>query len=288
VPSKAFQFIADAMRDRNNQVLSLEERRAGSEGAIDLMPPPTDVIFTDAHAGGVRAEWVEAPDASRERAVLYLHGGAYVICSPRTHRRLTAAISREARARVLAIDYRLAPEHPFPAALDDSFDAYRWLIERNAPEHIAIAGDSAGGGLTLALMLRLREERVPLPSCAVLLSPWTDLSTPREPREDAMLNAARLQDSAVMYIGDADPRSPLISPVFGDLAGLPPLLIHVAANEMLCDDAIRVADSAKRAGVDVTIDVVDEMFHVWHIFAGYVPEADEAVAKIGEYLRARI
>jgi monoterpene epsilon-lactone hydrolase len=288
VPSKAFEFIANAMRERNNQVLTLDERRAASEGAIDLMPPPDDVIFTDAHAGGVPAEWVEAPDASRERAILYLHGGAYVICSPRTHRRLTAALSREARARVLAIDYRLAPEHPFPAAVDDAVAAYKWLLERTASEHIAVAGDSAGGGLTLALLLRLRDERIPMPACAVLLSPWADLDTAYAAEGDIMLNAVRLKESADMYLAGADARSPLASPVFADLRGLPPMLIHAAAEEMLADDAVRVADRARHDGVQVTLDLVPEMFHVWHIFAGYVPESDEAVANVGQFLRSYV
>ncbi len=288
MPSDAFQFIAKAMRERNNQESTLEQRRANSEAASGLMPPPDDVTFTAAQAGGVPAEWVEAPNASRDRAVLYLHGGAYVHSSPRTHRRLTAAISREAHARVLAIEYRLAPEHPCPAAVDDAVAAYRWLLERNAAEHIAVAGDSAGGGLALALMLQLREERIPLPACAVLISPWTDLSTEHPPTADAMLNAARLKESADWYLGGADPRSPLASPVYGDLSGFPPLLVHAASDEMLRDDAVHVAERAKDAGVDVTIEIVPDMFHVWHIFAGYMPESDEAVAKIGEFVRARI
>lgn len=288
MPSEAFESIAKAMRERNDQVLSLEERRAGSEAATDLMPPPSDVTFTDAHAGGVPAEWVEAPQASRDRVVLYLHGGAYVICSPRTHRRVTAAISQQAHARVLAIDYRLAPEHPFPAALDDAVAAYRWLLQRTPSEHIAVAGDSAGGGLALALLLRLRDERLPLPACAVLISPWTDLECVHDVEGDVMLNAARLKESADMYLAGTDARSPFASPVYADLTGLPPMLIHVAGAEMLLDDATRLEVRAKQDGVDVTIEVTPDMFHVWHIFAGYVPEADVAVAKVGAFLREKI
>jgi len=289
VPSEAFEFICSAMRERNNQVLTLEERRANAEGAIDLMPPPDDVTISDAHAGGVPAEWVEAPDASRERVILYLHGGAYTSCSPRTHRRLTAALSREAHARVLTIDYRLAPEHPFPAAVEDAVAAYRWLLERNASARIAVAGDSAGGGLALALLFRLREERIALPSCAVLLSPWTDLeATHDDVTDDPMLDAGRLKQSADMYLAGADARSPLASPVYGDLSGLPPMLVHVAADEMLVGDSERVVERARQRGVDVTFEAVPGMFHVWHIFAGYVPESDDAVAKVGAFLRERL
>ncbi len=290
MPSEQFAFVVDLLRQTRDAEATLEERRAGAEAAAEQFTPPPDVSFDSVNAGGVPSEWVEAAGASRDRAILYIHGGAYVSCSPRTHRRLTSALSKQTKARVLAIDYRLGPEHPFPAAVDDALDAYRWLLERVPSECIAVAGDSAGGGLCAALLVLARDKGVPLPSCAVLISPWADLEMTSEAIEskqdvDPMLNGPRLKASADMYLGGADARSPLASPVYADLHGLPPLLIHAGENEILVDDATWLADRAREAGVDVTIDVVPEMIHVWHIFTGVTPESDEAVAKVAAFVR---
>jgi epsilon-lactone hydrolase len=226
-----------------------------------------------------------------DRVLLYLHGGAYQIGSPATLRHLVALISDAARTRVLSVDYRLAPEHPFPAAVDDTLTAYRWLLANGTdPARIAIAGDSAGGGLTLAALVALRDAGVPLPAAAVAMSPWTDLALTGESlrtraEADFMLQPAGMRETADTYLAGEDPHHPYASPLYADLRGLPPLLIHVGDAEVILDDSTRFAARARDAGVDVTLEVWDEMPHVWHAFAGLLPEADQAVARIGSWLR---
>ena len=271
---------------------SVEERRAVMESFG--RPAPDGVTVTVVDAGGVPAEWVVAPEADDDRVVLYLHGGGYQLGSLDTHRVLVSRISAEARARVLNVDYRLAPEHPFPAALDDAVAAYRWLLAQGVgPERVAIAGDSAGGGLTLATLLALRDAGDPLPAAAVPLSPWTDLEFTGESvrtRADAdrMIDGGDLKSTVDLYAGGRDLRDPYVSPLHGEYAGLPPLLIQVGDAEILLDDAVRVGDRAREAGVDVTVEVWDEMPHVFQAFTGLLPEADEALARIGEWLRTQI
>jgi len=268
-------------------------QRAALENLTTMAPPPADTVFTPTDAGGVPAEWVAAEGAHSDRAVLYLHGGGYCIGSIRTHRQLAADISRAAAARLLLIEYRLAPEHPFPAGLDDAVAAYRYLLGSNLrPAQLAIAGDSAGGGLTAATLLALREQGVPLPTAGVCLSPWFDLTLSGESMEskdgvDPMVHREPLGRMARAYLGGADARTPLASPLFADLAGLPPLLIHVGTAETLLDDSTRFAERARAAGVDVTLDVWDDMIHVWHAFAMLLPEGRAAIEQIGAFLRQR-
>lgn len=235
------------------------------------------------------AEWVVMPDSATDRVVLYLHGGGYVMGSPRTHRELAARIAREAAARVLVLDYRLAPEHPFPAALDDATGAYRWLRGQGVDARsIAVAGDSAGGGLTLATLLALRDAGDALPACAVCLSAWTDLEGTGESAQpgganDPMISLAGLRDSGKLYAGDRT-RDPLASPVHGDFTGLPPLLLQVGTRELLLDDSTRVAERARAAGVAVELEVEEGAFHVWHATPD-LPESADAVARIGAFIR---
>jgi acetyl esterase/lipase len=226
--------------------------------------------------------------------VLYLHGGGYCLGSLASHRALVARLSAEAKARVLSVDYRLAPEHPYPAAVDDAVAAYRWLLSEGvAADRIAIAGDSAGGGLTLATLLALKDAGDALPAAAVPLSPWTDLegtgeSVRTRAAVDLMIQADRLKESADLYANGVDLREPRLSPLHGDYTGLPPLLIQVGDAEVLLDDATRVAAIATGAGVDVTLEVWDEMPHVFQAFIGILPEADKAVARIGEWVRQQV
>ena len=254
--------------------------------------PPGDVTVTSVDVDGIPAEWLDAPDIESNRVLLYLHGGGYVIGSIATHRGLTAALSRAANCRVLALDYRLAPENPYPAAVEDATTAYRWLLAQGyGAGKIAISGDSAGGGLTLATLLSLKDSGDPLPAAAAPISPWTDMEGSGESMKtkvdlDPMVEPGGLMGMARLYMGDnADYRTPTASPVHGDYTTLPPLLIQVGELETLLDDATRVADRAKAAGVDVNLEVWDEMVHVWHLFAPMLPEGREAITRIGNFVK---
>jgi monoterpene epsilon-lactone hydrolase len=274
-----------------NPNASIEKRRAGMERISEHVA--ADVTCEPVNAGGVAAEWITAPDAESDRVILYLHGGGYVIGSINTHRAMIARIARASKARALAIDYRLAPEHPFPAAVDDATAAYRWLLAQGyKPAKIVIAGDSAGGGLTLATLLALRDAGQPLPAGAVPISPWTDLegtgeSVRTRAAKDPMVTQDNLAGSAKQYYGAHDPKNPLVSPLHADYRGLPPMLIHVGDAEILLDDSTRVAERAKASGVQVELEVWDDMIHVWHVFAKILPEGQQAIDKIGNFVIAR-
>jgi epsilon-lactone hydrolase len=267
----------------------VEKLRAGMERTS--LPVGDDIAVASVDAGGAPAEWVDAPGASPDRVVLYLHGGGYVMGSPVTHRKLAGDVSRASGARVLLIDYRLAPEHPMPAAIDDAVAAYRWLLSTVAPGSIALAGDSAGGGLVVATLLALRDAGEPMPGAGVCISPWVDFtgeaaSITTRADVDPMLDVAALTRFGGWYLAGADPRQS--SPAYADLAGLPPLLIHVGDHEIILDDSILLDERATAAGVDVTLEVWPEMFHVWHVFAGRVPESTAAVERVGAFLQERL
>lgn len=260
---------------------TIEERRAAAEALADLFALPDDLSVEQVSAGGVPADLVTMPGAAADRFLLYLHGGAYVAYSPRTHRELAARIGRGIGTGVLMPDYRLAPEHPHPAAVEDAVAAYRWLVDERgvAPERLFVAGDSAGGGLTMATLLRLRDGGVALPAAAVLISPWVDLAgtgTSYRARADVdpMLQPDRLSLDGQAYAGGRPLTDPLVSPLYADLAGLPRLLVQVGTEEILFDDAIRLVDAARAAGVEVELDVEEGLFHVFQA----VPDAPEAIA----------
>ncbi len=273
--------------------LTTAERRAQYERAEKVFPTPPDVKVERVTAPVAPAEWLRPPSAEPGRVVLYLHGGGYVIGSPRSHRHLAAAIAGAAGATALLLDYRLAPEHPYPAAVDDATAAYRWLLDQAiAPAGIVIAGDSAGGGLTVATLLALREARLPLPAGGVCISPWVDLtcsgaSYATKADADPIVRRAGVEQMAQAYLGATPPRTPLASPLFADLRGLPPLLIHVGTDEVLLDDAVQLAERAKAAGVDTTLETYERMIHVWHWFLPMLDEAQTAVGAIGRFVRAR-
>jgi len=272
--------------------LTVTERRAAAASIASQPPQGTTVDPVDAH--GVPAEWVVAAGADSDRVLLYLHGGAYQIGSPATLRHMIALLSGAARARVLSVDYRLAPEHPFPAAVEDAATAYRWLLAGGTdPAVIAFAGDSAGGGLALGTLVALRDAGEPMPAAAVVLSPWTDLALTGESLQsraavDVMIKPAGMAETAAAYLAGQDPRHPYASPLYADLSGLPPVLIHVGDAEVILDDSTRFAARARDHGVDVTLEVWDEMPHVWHAFAGLLPEADQAIERIGGWLTSRV
>jgi len=252
---------------------------------------PSDISCEPVTAGGVPAEWIVAPGAAQDRVILYLHGGGYVMGSINTHRAMVARISRAAKAKALALNYRLAPENPFPAAVDDATAAYRWLLAQGyKPGKIVVAGDSAGGGLTLATLLALRDAKTPLPAAAVPISAWSDMegtgaSMKTRASKDPMVANGSLINMAKLYIGDADPKNPLASPLHGDYRGLPPMLMQVGDAEVLLDDTTRVAEKAKAAGVNVEMEVWPEMVHVWHVYAKILPEGQQAIDRIGQYVQ---
>jgi epsilon-lactone hydrolase len=250
-------------------------------------------LWTEVDAGGVPGLLTAVAQSRADRCVLYFHGGGYCIGTAALYRDFLWRVAAAARAQVLYFDYRLAPEHPFPAALDDAVAAYRWLAGRFEPRHIAFAGDSAGGGLLLATMLRLREEGAQLPSAAAALSPWTDLTLTGQSMRanadaDPMLDPDHLPELMRNYCAGADPRNPYISPIYGDSAGLPPTLIQAGSDEILRDDAVRAADKMRAAGCAVELELWDRMPHVWHLYARFVPEARRALARVEEFLQARM
>ena len=257
-------------------------------------PKPADISWEPVDAAGVPAEWVIPDDCVAGRAVVYLHGGGYATGTLDSSRALSCHLARATRARVLAVDYRLAPEHPFPAAVEDALAAYRFVRSAgHAPGELALCGDSSGGGLALASLVALRDLGEPMPAAGVCLSPWTDLTLSGESIQanaatDPMVSATTLALMADAYLGELDRRSPTASPLFADLAGLPPLLVQVGAGELLLDDSKRLAERAQAAGVDVTLERWDDVFHVWHAFADLLPEARDAIAAIGAYLDRRL
>ena len=272
---------------------SVATRRAGMDAFFSSLGATAGVRSEEVDAGGVPAEWVSAPGADSDFALLYLHGGGYNAGSPVSHRELAGRLSAATGARVLVLDYRLAPEHPYPAAVEDATAAYRWLLRQGvAPARVAIGGDSAGGGLTVAAMVALRDAGDPLPAAGVCLSPWVDLEMSGESMRtrakwDLLVGREGLLDSAAAYLAGADARTPLASPLYADLRGLPPLLIQVGTSETLYDDSTRLDERARAAGVDATIQVWEEMVHVWHLFAPILPEGQQGIDAIGEYLRER-
>src|SRR5262245_31960146 len=274
---------------------SIAEQRAMYDRAERVFTVPPSTTVEPVTAGGRPAEWIRPAEARADAALLYLHGGGYVIGSPRSHRHLAEAIARSAGIACLLPDYRLAPEQPFPAAVDDALAAYRSLVDQRkiAPARIAIAGDSAGGGLTVSTLVAIGQAGLPVPGAAVCISPWTDLtcsasSYKTKAATDPMVALPGITVMAQEYLGAADPRTPLASPLYADLRGLPPILIQVGSEEVLLDDATRLSERARAAGVDATIEVWEPMIHVWHWFLPWLDEAQAAVDKIGAFLRARL
>jgi acetyl esterase/lipase len=259
---------------------------------ISHPPRGTETIAVD--AGGVKADRISTGASRHDRHILYLHGGCYVVGWPGLYRDLTWRIATLCRSRVLCIDYRLAPEHPFPAALDDAVAAYRWLLGQGAdPHRIALMGDSAGGGLVFATMLRLRDEGVDLPSAAVVVSPWTDLALTGESLRlnadiDALIPVELAPRVVDLCLAGADPRNPYASPLYGDPTGLPPTLILVGGDDILRDDAVRMAEKMRAAGCHVEIEVWPHMWHVWHMLMRVMPEAKAAIARIAKFMQDRL
>jgi acetyl esterase/lipase len=270
----------------------LAERRERLDALGQAYGLAPDVTVRPVDANGVPAEWTSTPAADISRVILFLHGGGYVSGSIASHRHLVAEAGRAAGARTLALDYRRAPEHPFPAAVDDAMAGYRFLLSTGvAPSRICIAGDSAGGGITLAALVTIRDAGLKLPGCAWCISPWVDLecigaSMTSKAAVDPMIQRDYLQEIGGMYLNGADPRSPLAAPLYAELAGLPPMLIQVGTAETLLDDAVRLAERAAATNVRVTLEAWPEMIHVWHLFHPQLAEGRRAITAAGNFIRA--
>jgi len=291
-------LAADAAKAAAAGDLEGSRRMVDRYGDVDPSVRAFDAETRSARAESVPCEWLLAPGTDPDRRLLYIHGGGWTAGGLDSHRHLSARLSAATGCVVLAVDYRLAPEHPFPAGLDDCLTTYHWL-RRNGPagaapaRSIFVAGDSAGGNLTLAMLLALKQRGQSLPNAAVPISPATDFNATGESYrtradQDPILTMGPegIRMTANVYLqGNAKPEDPLASPLYGDFAGLPPLLIHVGDAEVLLDDSTRVAEKARDAGVDVTLRVYPDMPHVWHAFAPYLPEATEAIEEIGAFVR---
>ena len=287
--SEQLKTVLELVGSADLGTLTLQERRALMESAG--APPPQGTQIDPVDADGVTAEWVVAAGVTARRVLLHFHGGAYHLGSPARLRGLLTLLSAAAQVRVLSAGYRLAPEHPFPAAVEDALAVYHWVLASGTPAgQVVISGDSSGGGLALAVLVALRDAGDPLPGAAVVMSPWTDLDLGGESLRsraaaDVMLTPEGAREAAEWYLSGQDARHPYASPLYADLHGLPPVLIQAGDAEILRDDSTRFAAAAQAAGVDVTLEIWPEMPHVWHAFAGLLPEADEAVERIGRWLR---
>jgi monoterpene epsilon-lactone hydrolase len=287
----ALRFIKNRRARRTVAIATVRRRLKRIERFVPR--PPAGTLTTAIDGSGVNAVRIAVAAARSDRCVLYFHGGAYTIGTAKLLRDFTWRIGAAARAYVLYFDYRLAPEHPFPAALEDAVTVYRWLAQEFDPRRIAFVGDSAGGGLALGTLYKLRDEGMALPAALVAVSPWTDLaltgpSLKLNAATDPMLNVAILPALANGYLGRADARNHYASPLYGDATGLPPTLIHVGSDEILRDDAIRMAEQLRAAGCEVEIEVWPRMPHAWHLFARVLPEGRHAIARIGSFLQQRL
>jgi len=265
---------------------SVEQMRADWDALFFTTNPPAEEI----PAAGIPATWFHPPNCRRDRIMLYLHGGGFKLGSARSHRSLIIRLATAANCTALALNYRLAPEHKFPAPVEDTVVAYHWLLDQNfAPEQIIFAGDSAGGGLVFSAMLALRDASTALPAAAVVLSAWTDLTASGASYEtraatDPIHQRGMILATAQAYLGGADAKNPLASPLFADPHGLPPLLMQAGGRETVLDDTLDFAAKAKAAGVAVQISVYEDMIHVFQQFAPELPEANQAIAEIAAFL----
>ena len=291
--SELQNLLALLASQAETKTLPIAERRRIDDETGDQFPLPESLMVEPVITADFKGEWVKASGSRSDAVLLYLHGGAYVFCSPRSHRHLVAALSEATGIAAFALDYRLAPEHPFPASVEDSVATYRWLLDQGvAPNRIVIAGDSAGGGLTLATMLKLRDADLPLPAAGICISPWAGLTmagASYTANAEAIATRDRLAGYVKLYLPESvDVRHPLVSPVFADLTGLPPLLIQVGAAEPFYDDSIKLHEVANASGIESALEIWPEMIHVWHYFYPMLTEGRQAIARIGEFAKDKI
>ncbi len=270
---------------------AIADRRLSFDAFAKVFVTADDITVEKVSANGVPAEWTSAPGADVRRAVLYVHGGGYVIGSLDSHRHVASEIARDLGARTLALHYRLAPEHPFPAPVEDTLAGYRYLLDQGiAPGNIAIAGDSAGGGLVVAALVAIRDSGLAQPACGWCISPWVDMegiggSMASLAATDPIVQKEPLLEMSSLYLNGADPRSPLAAPLYADLRGIAPLFIQVGAAETLLDDATRLASAAGAANVPVTLEVWPEMVHVWHLFHPALAAGRRAITAGARHVR---
>ena len=283
--------------DSLEDVVQFRENMAKSEGLS--AKTPDNVIVTPLNiprtsGASIPCEWIQMEEASTKPVLLYFHGGCYVFGGLNGHRDVAWRLAEAGDVRVLLVDYRLAPEHPFPAALEDAIECYRWLLAQGTtPDKIAIGGDSAGGGLSVATLVNIKNLGMPMPNCSILLSPWTDLSLSGDSiganaDSDVMLTAGALKKTADHYLGQSDHTAPLASPLFADLSGLPATFVQVSESEILLSDAQRLVTKMVDAGGEAMLETWPKMPHVWQILASRVPEGKAAIVKLGEFLKARL
>ena len=294
------EFMMSAMREMRSGAAaaapsSMEEMRAAANPMLGGMATvPEGVRFEAVDAGGVPAIWVVPDGAVSDRVIQYVHGGGYVLGTAETHQSMIGHLAKATGCRALSVDYRLAPEHPHPAAVTDSVAVYEWLLGQGiAAGNIAIAGDSAGGGLTMATLVAIRDRGLPTPATGVPLSPWVDLegtgeSMRTKAESDLLLTVDGLQMMAGLFLAGGSATDPLAAPLHADLTGIAPIYIQVGAEETLLDDATRLATNAAVAGVEVRLDVFPEMWHVFQLAAGNLPEADDAISRIASWLRPKL
>lgn len=278
-----------------SRLLTLEENRAQSANTNRLMGRiPAGIEVQKIAIEAIPAAWIRPAHAAQDKVILHLHGGGYVLGGIASHQMMCALMAQTLKANVILPEYRLAPEHPFPAALEDTLKVYRWLLDQgHRPENIVLSGDSAGGGLSLATALSLRDAGEPLPAAVVCLSPWADLthsgqSHRTQAAADVVLTTDTLKAWALCYTDASNLSNPLVSPVFADLHGFPPLLIQVGSHEVLLDDSLALANHAKTAGVHVTLRVWEGLWHVWPALAELIPESRSAFEEMDTFIRSVI
>ena len=282
-------LLRHLLKPRLVKASGVEQVRSAFRGRNTPLPP--GCVVKPGRVGGVPGEWLSC-ERREAGTLLYLHGGGYIACNPWTYRPITATFASTG-LRTFAPDYRLAPEYPFPAALEDAIATYRALLDENEPQRIVLAGDSAGGGLSLALLLSLQQLGMPLPAAAVLFSPLTDLSisgasASSNSQRCAMFSRDILLRAAAFYVGDRDPRMPLASPLYAQLQNLPPMLIHAGAEETLLDDSVRLAERLRAGGNTVQLQVWPVVPHVWQLFQRFVPEGRASLAAASSFLREHL
>ncbi len=298
MPSQSFKNFMKVMEEerevREKYSQSLKRIRLMMSAFDNRYPLAEDVQVEPVDNAPIGGEWIRVPESRAERVILYIHGGCYIAGSHVTVRECCSRIARASEATVFSLDYRLAPEHAAPAALDDVIAAYRWLLASGYdPKNIVISGESAGGGLTIAALTRLRDSgELPSPSAGIPISPWIDMTLSHKSLKTNIgrdfASVVPLEIGAQLYVADGDPKHPDVSPLYGELGGIPPLLIQVGGAEVLLDDGLAIAHKARMDGVDVTLQVWPDMVHVWHWFGSEFDEARDAIEAIGAFVKSRL